>query len=158
MWVKVGNLWQLLAQGTPAVDATSSSYSYTWNAGTEMRVLDLKLLFGGHDTRRCSTANIGGFVASASKAGGISISWTIDGTMLSDDRVGAVSVKLTLTVHHLYQQVVSNREFLIHCSRDKIQSMVPYVSAAVCNGALCSNEHPVQLLLTKRLLQLQQLI
>ena len=145
MWVKVGNLWQLLAQGTPAeVDATSSSYSYTWNAGTEMLGTGSEIhLFGGQLTQDAApTANISGFVASASKAGGISISWTIDGTMLSDDRV-VVNVCETdadcasPVSAGSFESGVSDTLF---SGQNTIHGTTYHVSAAVCNGALCSNE------------------
>ena len=90
MWLKVGNLWELLATGTPdEYNATASSYTYTWASGDSMFTVGTEfLLFGGVLSQaQAPSANISGFTAVAAIAGGIDVDWTIDGTMLSDDRV-----------------------------------------------------------------------
>ena len=145
MWVKLGNLWQLLAQGTPnEVDATTSSYSYNWGEGTTMLDSGAEIhLFGGQLTQDAApSAAISGFSAAASKAGGISISWTIDGTMLTDDRV-VVSVCETdadcasPVSAGSFDSGVSDTLF---SGQNTVHGNTYHVSAAVCNGALCSNE------------------
>ena len=145
MWIKIGNLWQLLAQGTPnEVSATSSDYSYTWGQGTEMLGSGVEIhLFGGELTQDAApSANISGFAVSASKAGGISISWTVDGTMLSDEKV-VVNVCETdancaspVSVGS-YTSEVSEALF---SGQNTVHGTTYHVSAAVCDGALCSNE------------------
>ncbi|RPG77068.1 MAG: hypothetical protein CBE08_000895 [Euryarchaeota archaeon TMED248] len=145
MWVKIGNLWQLLAEGTPIeVDATTSAYTFNWGSGTAMLGSGSEVhLFGGQLTQDAApSANISGFAASASKAGGISISWTIDGTMLSDDRV-VVNVCETdancasPVSAGSFESGVSDTLF---SGQNTVHGTTYHVSAAVCNGGLCSNE------------------
>ncbi len=145
MWVKVGNLWQLLAQGTPTeVDASTSSYSFNWGAGTTMLDSSAEMhLFGGQLTQDASpSANISGFAATASKAGGISISWTIDGTMLSDDKV---VVNVCETDANCASPVSagsfdSGVSDTLFSGQNTVHGTTYHVTAAVCNGGLCSNE------------------
>ena len=143
MWVKVGNLWQLLATGTPdEYNATTSSYTYTWDAGDSMFTVGTEFhLFGGVLSQaQAPTANISGFTASASKAGGISISWTIDGTMLADDRV-VVSIcdnepSCSTPDESSYGDTVST---MLYSGQNTVHGNNYYIEASVCDGALCSN-------------------
>ncbi|MBL6891811.1 MAG: hypothetical protein ISR22_07180 [Candidatus Poseidoniaceae archaeon] len=143
MWVKVGNLWQLLATGTPdEYNATTSSYTYTWDAGDSMFTVGTEFhLFGGVLSQaQAPTANISGFTASASMAGGISISWTIDGTMLADDRV-VVSIcdnepSCSTPDESSYGDTVST---MLYSGQNTVHGNNYYIEASVCDGALCSN-------------------
>ena len=145
MWVKVGNLWQLLAQGTPnEVTATTSNYTYNWGAGTTMLASGAEVhLFGGQLTQDAApSANISGFSATASKAGGISISWTVDGTMLSDDRV---EVNVCETDANCASPVSagsfeSGVSDTLFSGQNTVHGTTYHVTAAICNGGLCSNE------------------
>ena len=143
MWLKVGNLWQLLATGTPdEFNATSSSYSYTWNAGDSMFTGGTEFhLFGGVLSQaQAPTANISGFTASASMGGGISISWAVDGTMLADDRV-VVSIcdnepSCSTPDESSYGDTVSS---MLYSGQNTVHGNSYYIEASVCDGALCSN-------------------
>ena len=145
MWVKLGNLWQLLAQGAPAeVDASTSSYTFNWGEGTAMLAPGTEIhLFGGQLTQDAApSANISGFSVTASKAGGISISWTIDGTMLTDDRVVvhvcATDANCASPVDAgSFESGVSDTLF---SGQNTVHGTTYHVTAAVCDGGLCSNE------------------
>ena len=145
MWVKIGNLWELLAEGTPSeVDASTSAYSFNWGAGTAMLDSGSEIhLFGGQLTQDAApTANISGFSVTASKAGGISISWTIDGTMLTDDRVVvhvcATDANCASPVDAgSFESGVSDTLF---SGQNTVHGTTYHVTAAVCDGGLCSNE------------------
>ena len=143
MWLKVGNLWQLLATGTPdEFNATSSSYTYTWTSGDSMFTVGTEFhLFGGVLSQaQAPTANISGFTASASMGGGISISWAIDGTMLADDRV-VVSIcdnepSCSTPDESSYGDTVNS---MLYSGQNTVHGNTYYVEASVCDGALCSN-------------------
>jgi len=143
MWLKIGNLWQLLATGTPdEYNATSSSYTYAWNSGDSMFTGGAEFhLFGGVLSQaQAPTANISGFTASASMGGGISINWAIDGTMLADDRV-VVSIcdnapSCSTPDESSYGDTVSS---MLYSGQNTVHGNTYYIEASVCDGALCSN-------------------
>ena len=143
MWIKVGNLWQLLATGTPdEYNATASSYTYTWSTGDSMFTVDTEFhLFGGVLSQaQAPSANISGFTAVPSIAGGISISWAIDGTMLSDDRV-VVSIcdtdaQCSTPDESSYTSDVSS---MLYSGQNTVHGNTYHVTASVCKSGLCSN-------------------
>jgi hypothetical protein len=143
MWLKIGNLWQLLATGTPdEYNATSSSYTYTWNSGDSMFTGGAEFhLFGGVLSQaQAPSANISGFTAVPSIAGGISISWAIDVTMLSDDRV-VVSIcdtdaQCTNPDESSYSDQVTS---MLYSGQNTVHGNTYHVTASVCKSGLCSN-------------------
>ena len=144
MWVKAGNLWQLLASGTPAESGGSaSSFTYVWGEGESMFIAGTEFhLFGGVLSQaQAPTANISGFTATPSMAGGISINWAIDGTMLTDDRV-VVSICDTdpNCANAGESSYTSGVTTMLYSGQNTVHGNTYYVTASVCDGALCSNE------------------
>ena len=144
MWLKVGNIWQLLATGTPdEFNATSSSYSYTWGAGESMFTANTEFyLFGGVLSQaQAPSANISGFTAVPSIAGGISINWAIDGTMLSEDEVVVTICDTDPQCANAYESSWnSDVSSMLYSGQNTVHGNTYYVTAAVCKGDLCSNE------------------
>ena len=84
-------------------------------------------LFGGELTQDAApSANISGFSVTASKAGGISISWTIDGTMLTDEKVVVHVCETDANCASPVSDAGTLPKFLKHCSLDKTQFMVQH--------------------------------
>ena len=146
MWIKVGNLWQLLSDSAPSETDVGgiNSYSYTWDSGTEMIGIGSEVhLFGGVLTQDASPeANITGFAASAEKAGGISINWMIDGTMLPDEKV---FVEVCETDANCASPVSlgsfdSTETDTLYSGTNTVHGVTYHISAAVCKSGLCSNE------------------
>jgi hypothetical protein len=144
MWIKVGNVWQLLNSGTPdEYDSTSSSYTYTWSEGSSMFTAGTEFyLFGGVLSQaQAPSANISGFNAVATIAGGIDISWNITGTMLSDDRV-VVSIcetdpQCTNPDQSSYTDQVTS---MLYSGQNTVHGNTYHITASVCKSGLCSNE------------------
>ncbi len=144
MWVKVGNLWQLLDSGTPdEVTATTSSYDYNWASGTNMLASGSEIhLFGGQLSQaEAPSANISAFSATAVKAGGISVSWNVTGTMLNNDKV-VVNIcdseeNCATPDESSYGDDVTS---MLYSGQNTVHGNVYYLSASVCRGGMCSNE------------------
>ena len=146
IWIKVGNLWQLLSDSAPVETDVGgvSSYSYTWGSGTEMLGIGTEVhLFGGVLSQDAAPeANITGFVASAEKAGGISINWMIDGTMLPDEKV---LVHVCETEANCASPVSlgsfdSTETDTLYSGTNTVHGTTYHITAAVCKSGLCSNE------------------
>jgi hypothetical protein len=144
MWLKVGNLWQLLNTGTPdEYNSTSSSYTYTWEEGSSMFTAGTEFyLFGGVLSQaQPPSANISGFTAVASIAGGIDIDWTIDGSMLSDDRVVVTICETDPQCANPDQSSYTDQvTSMLYSGQNTVHDNTYYVTASVCKGGLCSNE------------------
>ena len=144
MWVKAGNLWQLLASGTPVESGSSaSSFTYMWGEGESMFTAGTEFhLFGGVLSQdQAPVANISGFTATPSMAGGISINWAVDGTMLTGDRV-VVSICDTdpNCANAGESSYTSDVTTMLYSGQNTVHGNTYYVTASVCDGALCSNE------------------
>jgi len=146
IWIKVGNLWQLLSDSAPVETDVGgvSSYSYTWGSGTEMLGIGTEVhLFGGVLSQDAAPeANITGFVASAEKAGGISINWMIDGTMLPDEKV---LVHVCETEANCASPVSlgsfdSTETDTLYSGTNTVHGTTYHITASVCKSGLCSNE------------------
>ena len=144
MWLKVGNIWQLLNSGTPGeYNSSSSSYTYTWSEGSSMFTAGTEFhIFGGVLSQaQAPSANISGFNAVATIAGGIDISWNVTGTMLSDDRV-VVSIcetdpQCTNPDQSSYTDQVKS---MLYSGQNTVHGNTYHITAAVCKSGLCSNE------------------
>lgn len=144
MWVKAGNLWQLLASGTPSESGNSaSSFTYMWGEGESMFIPGTEFhLFGGVLSQdQAPVANISGFTATPSMSGGISINWAVDGTMLTDDRV-VISICDTdpNCANAGESSYTSDVTTMLYSGQNTVHGNTYYVTASVCDGALCSNE------------------
>ena len=144
MWVKAGNLWQLLASGTPSESGNSaSSFTYMWGEGESMFIPGTEFhLFGGVLSQdQAPVANISGFTATPSMSGGISINWAVNGTMLTDDRV-VISICDTdpNCANAGESSYTSDVTTMLYSGQNTVHGNTYYVTASVCDGALCSNE------------------
>jgi len=144
MWLKVGNVWQLLNTGTPDEhNATSSSYTHTWGEGESMFTTGTEFhLFGGVLSQaQAPSANISGFTATAAIGGGIQINWAIDGSMLSDDRV-VVSICETDAQCATPDDSshTSDVSSTLYSGQNTVHGNTYYITASVCKSGLCSNE------------------
>mgnify|MGYP000135369274 FL=1 len=144
MWLKVGNIWQVLNTGTPdEYNSTSSSYTYTWEEGSSMFTAGTEFyLFGGVLSQaQPPSANISGFTAVASIAGGIDIDWTIDGSMLSDDRVVVTICETDPQCANpdesSYADLVTS---MLYSGQNTVHGNTYHITASVCKSGLCSNE------------------
>ena len=144
MWLKVGNLWQLLNTGTPdEYNSTSSSYTYTWDEGSSMFTAGTEFyLFGGVLSQaQPPSANISGFTAVASIAGGIDIDWTIDGSMLSDDRVVVTICETDPQCANPDQSSYTDQvTSMLYSGQNTVHGNTYHITASVCKSGLCSNE------------------
>jgi hypothetical protein len=144
MWLKVGNLWQLLNTGTPdEYNSTSSSYTYTWDEGSSMFTAGTEFyLFGGVLSQaQPPSANISGFTAVASIAGGIDIDWTINGSMLSDDRVVVTICETDPQCANPDQSSYTDQvTSMLYSGQNTVHGNTYHITASVCKSGLCSNE------------------
>jgi len=144
LWMKVGNLWQLLDQGTAGeVDGTTNSYSHSWAAGTAMlnQGTEIYLFTGQLSQAQAPSANISGFTAAAQKAGSISINWNVNGTMLSDDKVVVNICESNSTCASPdTSSYLSGVTSMIYSGLNTVHGNTYYISASVCKSAMCSNE------------------
>ena len=144
MWLKSGNLWTMLDSGTPdEYNGTSSSYTYSWAQGASMFATGTEIhLFGGVLSQaQPPAANISGFTAVATMAGGISINWVIDGTMLSDDLV-VVNIcdsdpSCSTPGTTSYDANVTS---MLWAGQNTVHGNTYYITASVCKNGMCSNE------------------
>ena len=144
MWLKVGNLWQLLNTGTQdEYNSTSSSYTYTWDEGSSMFTAGTEFyLFGGVLSQaQPPSANISGFTAVASIAGVIDIDWTINGSMLSDDRVVVTICETDPQCANPDQSSYTDQvTSMLYSGQNTVHGNTYHITASVCKSGLCSNE------------------
>jgi hypothetical protein len=144
LWMNNGNFWKLLNSGTPdEYNASASSYTYSWAEGDSMFTDGTQFyLFGGVLSQaQAPTANISGFTATASIAGGITIDWVIDGSMLSSDSVEITICETdpscTTPDKSSYDDTVTS---MIYSGQNTVHGNTYHITASICDGALCSNE------------------
>ncbi|MBT7244031.1 MAG: hypothetical protein HN874_01115 [Euryarchaeota archaeon] len=144
MWLNIGTQWLLLNDGTPnEVDADFSSYTYEWSQGSSMPApaSNFYLFNKVLTVASAPEANISGFKADATIAGGISIDWAVNGTMLSDERVVVSICESDANCSEPDESRYDDtRTSILYAGQNTVHGNTYYVTASICDGDLCSNE------------------